>query len=721
MKKPFTSLHSLACAILVLIAGIFGSYSATASHLVGGEITYQWIAGNQYSVKLTLYRDCAGIPASQSATVMYNSASCSQTGSVTLSLTGTPIMVTPVCTASLPQASCNGGQLYSVQKQTYQGMVTLPGNCNDWTFSWSECCRNGSITNLQLPGAMSMYLSARLNNLDVPFNNSVKFGSDPVNVIYNNVTTNLDWNTYDLDGDSLVYELVAAQNSNGVSVAYAPGYTYQQPINSSSNTILGPNGILTVSPAMLQIAVISMRISEYRMGVLIGQVYRDFQIAVVNGSNNPPALTGINGTNNFSINGCPGDTIQFDVLSSDTDPGQSLTLTMSPNNTLAGFSTSAGPYPTGSFSWVPQVTDISSQPYVFTVEVQDDYCPYYGTQTYAYQVYVNGCNTNDVWPGDANSDGTANLYDLLAIGLAFNDNGPVRPSASLAWVAQACPNWTNSFSSGINHKHADTDGNGVVNMADTTAILLNYGLNHPLRNGNPVSLNSADLIVTSNVDTTGTSALVTFDIALSQVDSIYGLAFRMYFDPSLTDAGTISISYPNSIFGTNGIDMLKLNKTIALTGFADIALTRLNMQNLTGQGPVARITIVTTDNVSGKVTMNVTPFDVVGITASGSGVTVNPVGDDLVIDPAFVGLNDPALSAQLTVHPVPARDYINFNYHGSSTINAISIVDVTGKVILKVINPENKGTVNVQSLSKGIYSLQTEINNITIYKTIVIL
>ncbi len=29
---------------------------------------------------------------------------------------------------------------------------------------------------------------------------------------------------------------------------------------------------------------------------------------------------------------------------------------------------------------------------------------------------------------------------------------------------------------GVNYKHADTDGNGIVNADDTLAILVNYGL-----------------------------------------------------------------------------------------------------------------------------------------------------------------------------------------------------------------------------------------------------
>ena len=49
-------------------------------------------------------------------------------------------------------------------KYTYKGTFTLPGECVDWTFSVSECCRNALITNLTNPGGDNIYVEAVLNN-----------------------------------------------------------------------------------------------------------------------------------------------------------------------------------------------------------------------------------------------------------------------------------------------------------------------------------------------------------------------------------------------------------------------------------------------------------------------------------------------------------------------------------------------------------------------------
>ncbi len=725
MKTTFALYQKTLKALLLLIfAGISYIPVSNASHIVGGEIYYQWISGNTYNVKLSLYRDCSGIIFGSSPILNYSSITCGLSGSFTVNLVSGPIQVSPICPSSLANSTCNGGTLFGVEQNNYEGVITLPGNCEDWTFSYNECCRNGAITNLWNGGGMGSYFSSMLNNFDVPFNNSVAFGNIPYSIININSTTQLSWNTYDVDGDSLIYELIPARDYNGtvINLNYAAGYSYNQPFLSSLPTTLNfTNGILEVTPNQNQVSVVCMRVSEYRNGFLIGEVNRDYQIVVISGTNQSPTLTGMNGTSNYVISGCPGDTIIFNVQGSDPDTGQIVSLSMNNIVPAAGLVSTPATNPVGTFSWIPGTNDISASAYTFIITAIDDNCNFYGTYSQAYQVYVNGCNTNDVWPGDANSDGTANLYDLLAIGIAYNNTGPIRPSASLTWAAQACPNWPTNFISSVNHKHADTDGNGVIDFSDTTAIFQNYGLNHPLRTVPPGTTTVADLTVTASTDTAGLSTAVNFDIEFATpVDSIYGLAFRLYFDPALIATSTISVSYPNSVFGTSGVDMLKLDHSAGMNGFVDIALTRINQGNITGTGPVARVTIVTTDNVSGKVVMNVLPFDIEAITLNESVVSLNPIGTQVVIDPNYVGINEITIEGAFEVYPVPARDELSWSFSGNDKIKFIRVYDVAGKEVMTFINPENKSKLNVRQLSKGSYSLEVETGKNIIHKKIMI-
>ncbi len=707
-------------AILAVLAFISIS-PVKASHLAGGDIYYEWISGNTYRIKLSLYIDCGGLGAPSNATVSYESLSCGYFGgTITLNQSSAPSIISPLCPSSISQSVCNGGPLVSLYEQKYEGQVTLPGACNDWEFSYTNCCRNGLIQNIVNPDSQELFLSAFLNNLDTPFNNSCQFGGTPIHKVYNGTMNFLNWNGYDIDGDLLVFELTEAKASGG-PIAYTQFYSYLQPfIAAVPTTIDSTNGIVSVYPNAIQTQVLAVKISEFRNGIKIGSVTRDLQMTVINSTNNLPSLSGVNGTGVYTAYGCPGTPIQFTVYSNDPDFGQNVTISMHQNGTSANLTSVPGFNPTGTFTWTPTPGDISPLPHMFIFTVHDDKCNYYGTQNYAFQVYVNPCNTNDVWPGDANADGVANLYDLLAIGQAFNDNDTSRPNASINWIAQPCPDWANYFPSGVNHKHADTDGNGVVNFGDTTAINVNFGQTHPRIAPGLPGLASTDLIVTSSSDTVGILNTATFDISLSVPgDSIYGLAFRLFLDPSLIYGTNVSVSYPGSVFGTNGVDMVKTERWSSSTGITDIALSRINQQNIMGSGAVARVTIVTTDNVSGKVTMSVVPFDIVGITIAGDSLSLNGVGDELVIDPAYVGLPNQEEPNNVMVYPVPSNGtfYIetlpgrNYDY---------TILDSRGRLVMENSITQTKTAIDARHLPKGVYTLRMDSSYGSIMKKLVI-
>jgi len=353
MKNLFSKSAKLvfATTILGMMMSVVPS-SLIASHIMGGEVTYQWISGNTYQVNLVLYRDCAGINVPGTMFMSYFSNSCGflPTNFVVTS-TGPATIITPACAASLPNLTCNGGTLYGVTKHSYAGTVTLPATCDDWQFYYTECCRSMNITNISGPGALSSYFSATLNNLDFPFNNSCTFTNVPTHIIANGATTSMAWGAIDVDGDSLFYELVSTRTSDTSNAIYATGFTPQQPVASSLPTTLdAASGQITVSPNLIQVSTVVIKVSEFRNGILVGEVYRDFNIATIASSNNLPELTGINGTSSFVTNVCPGDTLNFNVISSDADAAQILTLIPGAFSLAHTFTATGSPAPVGNVS-----------------------------------------------------------------------------------------------------------------------------------------------------------------------------------------------------------------------------------------------------------------------------------------------------------------------------------------------------------------------------------
>jgi hypothetical protein len=208
-----------------------------------------------------------------------------------------------------------------------------------------------------------------------------------------------------------------------------------------------------------------------------------------------------------------------------------------------------------------------------------------------------GCVTaGGVWPGDANYDLSVNNLDILAIGIASGETGPMRGGASLSWVEQAATDWTNSFSSGVNMKHADCDGNGVADASDTTAVSLNYGLHHPAsRVIQPNNIPSSNGVFSISVspDTVGPSSPVHVEVDLT-MDSIYGVAFSIYYNPQLVDGNSLIPDFSNTWLGTNGVNMIGFAKVDQAAGRIDFALTRTDHTNaLGGTGTLLMFDLIT--------------------------------------------------------------------------------------------------------------------------------
>ncbi|MFT6148910.1 MAG: hypothetical protein ACJAUH_001596, partial [Saprospiraceae bacterium] len=151
MKQRITLYTILLSSCLMLM----GIPQAKASHIMGGDITYNCVGANTFAFTVQLYQDCNGIPLPGSIPLTISSASCGLNFNITLELVPTgPVVVTPLCPGELDV--CNGGGgTYGIQQYTYthippsqgQGLsdppVVMPANCTDWVVSWTSCCRNG--------------------------------------------------------------------------------------------------------------------------------------------------------------------------------------------------------------------------------------------------------------------------------------------------------------------------------------------------------------------------------------------------------------------------------------------------------------------------------------------------------------------------------------------------------------------------------------------------
>ncbi len=385
--------------VAFFVIGLFSIQSSNATHLMGMDIQYTHIFGETYQITFSFYRDCGGTTAPGTVSIDITSPSaCGTAGNVVLTqVAGTGIEVSPLCATAV--STCDGGTIQGVEQYVYQGIYTFPAKCDDWELEYGSCCRNSVITTG--PADEDFAIQGTLDNTGTINNNSPQFTTLPVPYICLGQEFNYNHGAFDPDGDSLVFSLVdALATTGGALVTYNPPITATYPITDVSGTIVFDTrtGAMVVTPDAVQVAVIAIRVDEYRDGVLIGSIMRDIQVVVQNCTNVQPNESGSGGIINNgggirldsnSMEACPGDALLFDVIFEDGNAGDSVILSTNIATVLPGATfTSTGMNPvTGTVSWTPTGNDAGF--HNFVIVVQDNGCPILGTQVYSYDIFVN--------------------------------------------------------------------------------------------------------------------------------------------------------------------------------------------------------------------------------------------------------------------------------------------------------------------------------------------
>ncbi len=291
-KLYFYQNYLLMKKIALLIFGIFLFFTdASATHMLGGEIMWECHpTTGKYKFIVKLYRECGGSTASLPTSV---------------SLSGSPITIScnimqqleisPNC-ANSTYLSCqtsNAGQgavVMGVYESTWVTLNGVPPPIG-WGFNWGTCCRPVNISNVATSSFQIRATMYSFNNLNANscYDNSPKFLMNPLIVACNDMQTTYNHMGFDADLDSLYYSFATAKSSSSTNVVYSSGYSATNPlpdgsfnINNQAAVLEGASGQLTFKSKTNGEFVTVIKMEEWRQGVLLGEVYREFPIIVRN-------------------------------------------------------------------------------------------------------------------------------------------------------------------------------------------------------------------------------------------------------------------------------------------------------------------------------------------------------------------------------------------------------------------------------------------------------
>ena len=340
------------------------------------------------------------------------------------------------------------------------------------------------------------------------------------------------------------------------------------------------------------------------------------------------------------------------------------------------------------------------------------------------------CEQGFVWPGDANFDNITDNFDVLNIGLAFGQRGPTRilagpvdtTEADIAWEQQEAIDWDYQFQNGLNAKHADCNGDGIVDEADLRAIEENYFFTHGVAKPKVFSEG------TPNDPTLYVDFPVLSDIELNKEIKVpiifgnenipataYGLAFTLKFDPRLIKDGRVE--FTDSWLGRPNSDLLTINKNFASDGLIEIAITRKTGDTPIGAGSIGNFIVIIDDieGFSGDQTI-----DIQKVQAVDNAGNLLAVHTPKTVLSALTDTDNPTdgKDIDITVYPNPATDLISITYPIQSTVQQIDIRSFSGRLI-QSIEPADMANIDISGLANGVYILEVQTSATTVYRKLV--
>ena len=280
-------------SLLFTVVLILSSLKLSATHIVGGEITYACLGNNKYEVNLHVYRDCYnGVPPFDNPASLgifdVNDQFLQSVNLIWNQLDDTLLIYLNNPCLTRPPNVC-------VHRTTYRTIITLLPRPGGYKLVYQRCCRNELIRNIPFPEDVGITIISEIKDEAIAgCNNSAVYTNWPPLAICAHEPIDFDHSASDSDGDSLAYRLCTPLSGADplnpmpqppnegpyMEVSWKPPYSISnllggQPLQIDPNT-----GFMTGIPNMVGNFVVGVCVDEFREGINISTTRRDFQYNV---------------------------------------------------------------------------------------------------------------------------------------------------------------------------------------------------------------------------------------------------------------------------------------------------------------------------------------------------------------------------------------------------------------------------------------------------------
>ncbi|MEM6724119.1 MAG: T9SS type A sorting domain-containing protein [Bacteroidota bacterium] len=317
------------------------------------------------------------------------------------------------------------------------------------------------------------------------------------------------------------------------------------------------------------------------------------------------------------------------------------------------------------------------------------------------------CTVQDfVYPGDADNNRVVNSWDMLQIGLGNGLTGAVRTNATSGWVGQSADDWPVTFSNNVNAKHADSNGDGLIDANDLDAIDQHFNSAHTdLANFQPLVDNSTNYTLKMLVNgdlTPGANLTLGFMVENGglAIPDLYGLAFTLSGDAPFFTDNSIATDLANSWLGTDN-ELMVMAKANNANSSIELGVVKSNQTGSSGEGEVFELSFVLPDDFSAtNLTLSIEDLAVI----DQSGQHLATEAEDFSFVTTSIEQADLS-SVQLVLSPNPVNAVLNIQLDNAQ-MDHYEIIDVNGARVLSEEGFTNQ--IAVDRLATGMYFLRIQ-------------